>query len=293
MEEIRFNSACISCIYNKFMGSVPEDTDEVTRLSYARGILRIIADSSDLTSAPEIVAECTRYKNETFGEKDDFSELKDHFNRLMLALEPEISDRIALSDDPLRSALFYALLGNYIDFGAMDKVDEDKLRKLIDEAESVCIDRSELELLRADLSRAKSLVYLLDNCGEIVFDKLFIKEIMRNYPEIKTTVLVRGENVLNDATMHDAMQVGLCELAAVYGNGTGIAGTCIELLPKDIQIKVLCADVIISKGQGNFETLYGSRKNIYYLFMCKCKMFADRFRVPKLSQMLINDLRMK
>ncbi len=289
---LRFNTVCIDCIFNKFLKPVPKGIDEATRLHYAKGILRIIADADDTVSAPELVAECTKYKNKTFGISDDFAEIKMHFNKLMLGFEADISKKISRSKNPIRAAICYALLGNYIDFGAMDTVDEYKLRELIDGAENIEIDEAEIENLKTDLNRCEKLVYLTDNCGEIVFDKLFIEEIVKQFPNMDITVLVRGENVLNDATLFDAKQIGLAEAAPVLGNGTGIAGTCIEKLPPEIQKTVLDADMIISKGQGNFETLCYSKRNIYYLFMCKCKMFADRFNVEPLCPMLLNDLRM-
>ncbi len=292
MGALRFNTACISCIINKFIKAVPQGTAEADRLHYAKGILKIIAEADDTVSAPEIVADCTKFKNETFGFSDDFAHLKKHFNALMLGFEPEISKKIANASDPLRSALCHALLGNYIDFGAMDSVDENKLRELIDSADSLAIDDGEFNRLMSELKTAKSLVYLTDNCGEAVFDKLFIKEIKKHYPELDIKVLVRGEPVLNDATMEDAEQVGLTETAEVRGNGTSIAGTCLNKMPEAALNTVNSADVIIAKGQGNFETLCYCNKNVYYLFMCKCKMFADRFCVPPLTGMLLNDLRM-
>ncbi len=292
METLRFNTACINCIYHKFMQSVPEGTDEPTKLRYAKQILRIIADADNMTGAPEIVATCTAYKNETFGESDDFAEMKTYFNQLMLGYEGDIEAKIRASEDSLRAAICYALLGNYIDFGAMDHVDESKLRSMMEKAEDFPIDEKELTGLRGDLAEAKRLVFLTDNCGEIVFDKLLIEELHRQYPALHITVIVRGENVLNDATLYDAEQVGLTALVPVIGNGTGIAGTCVDRLPEDVRKTVLDADVILAKGQGNFETLCYSHLNIYYIFMCKCAMFANRFHVESLSPMLINDLRM-
>ncbi len=292
-ETVRFDTGCIGCILGKFLNAVPSGTDEVARLRYAKRILGIIAAADNTVTAPEIVAECTALKNESFGEADDFADVKAYFNSLMLTLEPYITEKIRKSDNPMRLALSYALLGNYIDFGAMDNVDEGKLKSLIDNAEGIDVDTGELSRLISELLSAERLVYITDNCGEIVFDKVFIKEIRSLFPRLSVTVLVRGENVLNDATLADAESVGLCDTADVLSNGTGIAGTCIDKVPSDIKRLLLSADVIISKGQGNFETLCYSGMNIYYLFLCKCKLFADRFGVERLSPMLLNDLRMK
>jgi uncharacterized protein with ATP-grasp and redox domains len=211
----------------------------------------------------------------------------------MLGLEPQLENNILNSTEPLKLAFLYAMLGNYIDFGAMLSVDENKLRELLENAEELTVDDKEFRLLKEDLKKSKKLIYITDNCGEVVLDKLFIKAILKEYPNISVEAIVRGENVLNDATLTDAKQVFLDKLVTVSGNGTNIAGTCLSKLPEDIKTKIDNADIIISKGQANFETLRYCGKNIYYIFMCKCQMFADRFGVPKLSGMLLNDLRMK
>ena len=136
---------------------------------------------------------------------------------------------------------------------------------------------------------AKRLVYISDNCGEIVMDKILLGILKENYPRLQMTVIVRGKPVLNDATMEDAIQIGLDREMAVIGNGTDVAGTCLEELSEQARTAIEEADVIFAKGQGNFETLQKCGKNIYYIFMCKCDMFAKRFNVPKYTGVLIND----
>ena len=102
---------------------------------------------------------------------------------------------------------------------------------------------------------------------------------------------MRGLPVLNDATMEDAKQVKLSDIASVSDNGTAIAGTCLERISFEARQKIDEADLILAKGQGNFETLRYCKRNVYYAFMCKCKMFADKFGVPQYTGMFINDLR--
>ena len=207
-------------------------------------------------------------------------------------MEDKIQGKIEAGKDPIQSALKYAMMGNYIDFGAVANVSEEKLYEYIDTAEDIEVNQDEIKNLKNDLKDAKSLVYITDNCGEIVTDKIFIKNIIKNYPHLKVEAIVRGKDVLNDATMTDAKQVGLCDVISVFDNGTQIAGTCIDKVKEEVKVKIENADVIIAKGQGNFETLRFCKKNVYYLFMCKCKMFAKRFNVEQYSGMLINDLRM-
>lgn len=292
MENIRFNSQCVECILGKFLKKCPKDADELTKLAYMRALLKIIADADNSVSAPVIVAEATALKNKMFGFLDDFAEIKKHFNALMLTKEAAMREIIEGSSDPFKTAVKFALLGNYIDFGAMYSVSEDKLSELLLGVETVELDPIEYANFVSDLEKGKSLVYLTDNCGEIVTDKLFIEKIKQRFPKISISVIVRGQPALNDATMDDACQVGLCDVANVLGNGTNIAGTCIERLSAKARELVDNADIIISKGQGNFETLYDCNRNVYYLFLCKCDLFSQRFSVPKLTGMFLNDLRM-
>ncbi len=289
---LRFDTQCINCILNKFLGKVPSSTDEKIKLSFAKQLLKIIADADNCVSAPEIVAAATALKNKFFGFTDDFAEIKTHFNRLMLSKESEVAEKTAASHDPLKTAVQFAMLGNYIDFGAMDSVNEDLLSKLLTDAENIALDEQEYNNFITDLKTAKQLVYLTDNCGEVVLDKLLIKQIKQHFPSLMVTVLVRGEAVLNDATHEDAVAVGLTDIATVMSNGTNIAGTCLERLSQEAKTTVENADIIISKGQGNFETLHDCGLNVYYLFLCKCSLFSERFKVPKLTGMFLNDRRM-
>jgi len=134
---------------------------------------------------------------------------------------------------------------------------------------------------------------LTDNCGEIVLDKLFIREIMKQYPQLKITTIVRGGAVLNDAQLEDAKQIGLTELVAVLDNGNNIAGTWLEEVALPAKQRIEEADVILAKGQANFETLRGCGLNIYYIFLCKCEMFARQFEVEKFTGMLVNEKKLK
>ncbi len=286
------HSQCIPCILNKYLDKVPAGTDESTRLAYARQVLTLVANMADKASAPEIVAEVTAVKNALFGYKDDFGALKAYYNDLMLSWEADFAAAIAEADDSLAMAVRFAMLGNYIDFGAMDSVDEERLRRIPADAAAIQLPTEEYGRFCEELAAAERLVYLTDNCGEVVMDKLLLAEIRRRFPSLAVQVLVRGEAVLNDATEADARRVGLDAVAPVTGNGTGIAGTCLHLLPTDKRQLVEQADVIIAKGQGNLETLMGCGLNVYYLFLCKCGMFATRFGVPRYTGMFINDRRM-
>lgn len=288
----RFNKQCVTCILNRFIDKAPDGTSEADELDYIKGVLKIIADTDIGQSAPETVAKITAYKNRCFGFCDDFADVKEHFNRLMLSKAHISEELIAHSADPLTAALKTALIGNYIDFGALKSVDEARLEEMMKTAETVELDKRELSSLYSELEKAENLVYLTDNCGEIVLDKLFLAELGRTFPSLKITAIVRGAPVLNDATLRDAETVGLSSVAEVVSNGTDIAGTCLAKVSDQALSLINRADVIISKGQGNFETLCGCDLNVYYLFLCKCRLFSERFGVAPCTGMLINDRRL-
>ena len=293
MKPVRLNSECITCLIKKYLPMYPADAKEPEKVEYMQRLLEIISKAPKSASAPEIVDEIQNVQREMFDNVENFSKTKEYFNNLMMGLAKDLEPKLREAEDSFCLAVCYAMVGNYIDFGAMADVDEEKLKELLEDAESFSVDKEELERLKEELLTAKRLVYLTDNCGEVVLDKLLISEIRKMNPELEIDVILRGEQILNDATLSDAQQIGLGEVARVFGNGSKIAGTCLEKISAEAKSLIENADLIIAKGQGNFETLRFSKLNVYYLFMCKCMMFAERFDVPRFSPMIVNDLRME
>ncbi|MBR4100239.1 MAG: DUF89 family protein [Clostridia bacterium] len=287
----RLNPQCITCLLNKHLKNVPERLSKAEVLDYMQGILKIVGNADISKSAPEIVEQINKFKA-SFGETVDFSEIKRYFNALLLSLEEEIEAVIERSENPLKTAVKYAMAGNFIDFGAMENVSESELKEKLKNANDIKVSESEFESFKNEILSSGKLVYLTDNCGEIVLDKLLIKQILKLNENICINVIVRGKPVLNDCTLDDAKQTGLDKLVSVLGNGTAVAGTCLEKISDNAKELIDNADIIISKGQGNFETLHHCGKNIYYLFLCKCKMFAERFGVDAFTGMFINDMRL-
>lgn len=290
--DIRLNSECIKCLLNKYLNRLPVEPGEEQKVLYFQRILKIISEADMAVSAPEIVAEVNKLQREMFGKWEEYTEIKKYYNSLLLSLEDKLTEKIGLAEDPLKSAVGYSMMGNYIDFGVMESVEESKLAELLEESHNMKFDLTELENMRKDLRGAKRMVFLTDNCGEVVLDKILIKEIKRENPRLDIDIIVRGMPVLNDATMDDALQIGLDKIARVIPNGSDVAGTCLGKISVDALNIIDSADVIIAKGQGNFETMRYCGKNVYYMFLCKCQLFADRFGMPRFSPMILNDLRM-
>ncbi len=285
----KINSQCISCILDKHLNKYPENISEAQKLNYIKGVLKIISECDNNISPPEIIAKITEHKSNLFGFSDDYSAVKIYFNKLMLSNENFYRNKINTSDNPLKTALKFALLGNYIDFGALDSIDENKLLEIPNNADNQQVDETEYKKLLNELENAENLVYLTDNCGEIVLDKLFIEKIKAAYPKLNITVIVKGGPVLNDATMEDAAATGLENTATVTDNGCSIAGTPLGKISAKAKCLIDNADLIIAKGQANFETLNGCGKNIFYIFLCKCNLYCRRFNVPQFTGMLLSE----
>ena len=286
---IRLNAECINCMLKRYLSRIPEQLSEEERLDYIQMICKRIGEASKEEGAPVLVQAIKQELKIRYDVQEDYSEEKHYFNQMMLQREQAIEGTIAISDNPLMMALQYSMTGNYIDFGSMNVVDEEYLEKLLKTVEERPVSSQIYNNMCDDLSKANRLVFITDNCGEIVLDKVLIKTIQDQYPHVKITVMVRGGETLNDATMKDAEEVGMTELVNVIHNGNDIAGTCLSKLSDDALMCLNEADVILSKGQANFETLRGCGKNIYYIFLCKCDMFANRFGVEKYTGMFLND----
>ena len=289
MEIKRLHPECISCMTKVHLDKCPKAAAEEQKVEYMQRVLKILAEAPARFGAPIIVRSIQKIQEEMFGIKQDYAEIKRHYNEVMMAHEIHVKDKLEKSEDSIKTGIQYAMIGNYIDFGARISVNEEQLTELLNDADRFVIDEKQYGELTDDLGKAKKLVYLTDNCGEIVMDKLLIREIQKKYPELKVTVLVRGAEVINDATMEDAIQVGLTEMVNVIPNGSDIAGTWLEEISEEAMKALEEADVILSKGQGNFETMRKCGMNIYYIFLCKCDLFANIFQVPKLTGMLINE----
>ena len=292
MQRVRLKSECLSCIAKKYLDKYPANSTEEQQVHYKKQICKVLSEAEVTDSAPLLTKKITDVQEKIFGETTDYTKIKAFYNDYVMKKLPEIEENIVRAGDSLLRAIQYSMTGNYIDFGALAEVDKDKFEQLLVNVPNIEINDLEFKALKKELEHAERLVFLTDNCGEIVFDMAFIRLIKMQYPKLQITVIVRGYPAVNDATMEDARQIGLNKEVQVLGNGNGVAGTCLEMLSEDAKKCILSADVIIAKGQGNFETLMGCGLNVYYIFMCKCNMFAKRFHTNLYEGLLLNDTRL-
>lgn len=230
----------------------------------------------DLGAPPPVVGQrIHRRLRELTGVKDPYQAVKDQSNRMALALLPDLEASVAKARDPLDMALRLALAGNVIDMGVNSSVSPADLEAAVRQAMTASIQGS-VEEFRNAAAEAHTILYLADNAGEIVFDRLLIAQLG---PE-RVTVAVRGGPVINDATRVDAEAAGLDQMVRVIDNGSDAPGTLLHDCSETFRRLFESADLIVAKGQGNFETLSREACTLFFLFKVKCPVIASHVDFP-------------
>ena len=278
---------CLDCTWNKNMNKYPEDADPALVKDYQARLRQLLDSKASEWNVPEMGSYIKQLRREIFHQEEfDYSDVKYHFNELLLSFAQQMTDHIREAEDPVLMAVKYAMAGNYIDFAVLN-VEEETLWDLIGKAEELTVDRDTYRKFLHEAAKAKTLTYITDNCGEIVMDKLLIMELKKVNPELDVTVMVRGAKVANDTTIEDAVQTGIPSVAKVLDNGTWMDGTILHALSEEARSSIIHADMVIAKGQANYESLAGCGLNVFYLFICKCALFMERFGVEKFSGVLV------
>lgn len=281
---------CKSCLYGSQMKKVESTQTDTEKLQRFRvGVKALCENPPSNYCAPLLMRDIDGLHRNIFGTGIDYTSEKSLFNRALLCLEDRLYAEIMASPDPVCSALKFAMSANYIDFARISDLDDGAVNYVISAAADVQPDNSVLNKLKGKLKNAEKLCFLHDNCGEIVLDKILIRVIKELYPAIRIISVVRGKPIINDVTQDDAREVGLQEYAEVIGNGTNVPGTYLkEVSPRVLRELEECG-VVLSKGLGNLETLYGEGYKIFYAFNCKCAHIARRFGAPLWSAVLARD----
>lgn len=288
------STECILCAVRKIDYLYDELIGKQTgKLDFMKEIYRIAAETKAQDTAPLLSARMLRLFLCEAGMDDPYREQKEKYNRILLKKESSIEKGIRGAVNPLAVALKYAMVGNLIDFGAMDDISDSDLEVLLENAPELELDEAMMGKFFKQLMTAEKLVYIGDNAGEIVLDKIFIKILREYYPNLDIVFLVRGKPVFNDATMEDAEQVGLSRLISVLGNGTDIPGTQLNHISPEALQEINGADLILAKGQGNFETLSGCGHNVFYLFLCKCALFTKRFKMKQFEGVFTHEAKLE
>ena len=182
-----------------------------------------------------------------------------------------------------------ARTGNYIDFTAMQNVEEEKFLNLLFSFTVSAEDEKAYASFCKCCEKGKQFLLAADNAGEIVLDRLFLQELKKQFPHLKITTMVRGGEVSNDVVMEDAVYARVNEVSELVSSGIAMAGAVVPFLSEEAKTALSEVDVILSKGQGNFESLESQGYHVFYSFLCKCDMFVQHFGVPRFTGMLMEE----
>ena len=275
---VAMDSYCIQCTLRRNIELVSTLGSGEKTTAFTRALMDLILRTPADASSPSLGPGISDLLHDMYGiPLDRFREEKEQSNRFVLERLPAIRARVENRADPILAGLQFAILGNYLDFSALQgQVDFGKL------------DETAYRAFRRDLERGKRLLYLTDNAGEIGFDRILAEEIQKAYPNLSITFCVRGAVTVNDATREDARAVGLP--FPVIDNGNRVGGTDLNLLSDEARQALKEADVILAKGMGNTETMLGCGYNVYYAFLIKCPRFVERFDRPMLTPMFLREI---
>ncbi len=264
---------CYPCFVRQALDAARQVSDDPEiHARVLRGVCQFCTELDLSHSPPTVAQRVHRIVRELSGCSDPYRRVKQQFNRLGMSLRDRLRPCVAAADDPFEAALRLSIAGNSIDFGARNDLTEEKTTALAHQAFTLPLNGRAAALRRA-IDAAERILFLADNTGEIALDMLLVERLPRD----RTTVAVRGRPVINDATLEDAHTVGMTDLAPVIDNGSDAPGTLLDDCSAEFVAAFNAADLVISKGQGNYESLSDQgHRGIFYLFMPKCKLVSGR-----------------
>ena len=286
---IPVDTQCLQCYLKRNLDLVRPLGTEEKAMAFAKELMKHYIDAPAGVSSPWFSPKVADLLHEMYDLPiDRFRQEKLESNRFVMERFEQIRKKVESAPDPVFAGLQFSILGNYLDFGALQgQVSFERLEQMLDEALDMELDRDNYEALCRDLEKGKKLLYLTDNAGEIGFDRIFAEEIARKYPHLSITFCVRGGIANNDATREDAAVVGIP--FPIIDNGNRIAGTQMDQLSEEAETAIKTADVIIAKGMANTETMFGCGYNVYYAFLIKCQRFVTIFGHPMFTPMLVRE----
>ncbi len=263
---------CIPCFIRQALDAARLSTDDKQIHEQVVREVLILAKDLDMSQSPPVMGQkIHRLIRELVGTEDPYRNVKRQFNNTALKLYPKMRTHIIESKNMLETAIRLAIAGNIIDFGVNSKLHKSDLEKAISECLAAEFSNMQLGPFEQALNDAEEILYIADNAGEIIFDRLLIEQL----PMGKVTVVVKGSPVINDATMEDAVLAGLPRIVEVIDNGSDGPGTILETCSQVFADRFEKADLVIAKGQGNYETLSDIDKNIFFVLKAKCPVIAQ------------------
>jgi len=261
---------CVPCFMRQALDAARMTTDdESVHEEVLRRVAHEVSEMDMGLSPPAMGQRIHRLIRELTGDPDPYWAAKEGTNRLAIALYPEISNRVRTASDPLEMAVRTAIAGNIIDLGVNSEIRDETIRHTLDRAATAPL-HGDVAAFAREAASAESILYLADNAGEIVFDRVLIGLLDPR----RVTVVVRGQPVLNDALRADAEAAGLAGLVEILDNGSDAPGTILEDCTEAFRSRFIDAAMVIAKGQGNYETLSSAPRPVWFILMAKCEVIA-------------------
>lgn len=265
---------CYACFVRQALGAARRaGADDAEQHAVVVGTLGLLQDVPTGATPPQIAHAVHRLVRERLGHSDPYRQAKDQSTRAALALYPRLRSLVAAGPDPLEAAVRVSIAGNIIDLGHHDEVPD--LWATVERVTAAPLAIDHLAALRSALAAANHVLYLADNAGETVFDRVLVEEL-----DLPVVYAVKGGPVLNDATREDALAAGLDGSATIIDSGSDAPGAILELCSSAFRDAYRSAPVIIAKGQANYETLSEAGPRVFCLLQAKCPVIARDLDVP-------------
>ncbi|MFL0248598.1 damage-control phosphatase ARMT1 family protein [Candidatus Clostridium stratigraminis] len=277
---MRMHDKCLPCIINQVI-KVANITGVDKKEELLKEVFTYLSKIDFETTTPEVIGETFDMIKKHTNNPDPYKETRNYYNTLFLDLLPKFEENIEQAVDPFQLAVRYAIVGNIIDFNPIHNTLLEDVFDYFEKMEHLELVIDDSKTLMEDILNSQVLLYLGDNCGEICLDKILLKKIKEQNPNLKILFGVRGKPVVNDSIAEDAYTVGIDEYAEVIDNGDGSLGTVLHRTSSEFKEAYKKADVIIAKGQANYECLSEENKNIYFLLMTKCDVIANDIGAPE------------
>lgn len=277
---MRMHDKCLPCVVSQVI-KVANITGVDKKEELLQEVFAYLSKIDFEASTPEIIGEIFGMIKKYTNNPDPYKETRNYFNLLFLKLLPEFEKKIEQAENSFQLAVRYAIVGNIIDFNPVHNTLLEDIFDCFEKMEQFELAIDDSKVLMKDILNAKILLYLGDNCGEICLDKILLKKIKEINPNVKILFGVRGKPVVNDSIAEDAYAVGIDAYAEITDNGDGSLGTVLNRTSPEFKEAYKKADVIIAKGQANYECLSEENKKIYFLLMTKCDVIANDIDVPE------------
>ncbi len=286
---------CISCFFKQALeAGRMAGADDKTQKKILDEVARAIPDIRLSSTPPEMGKTIHDIVKRITGQEDPYKKLKEKATEQTLKIYPELRKKVLSSKDKLLMAVELAIAGNIIDYGTKNSLDVEKeLTKILQKEQRIIEKEKEsifdFKSFKKALSDAKSILYIGDNVGETIFDSILLEQIKKMDKHKQIVYAVREKPIINDALKENAIEAGIDKFAEIISSGSEVPGTIIALCSKpfiDIYEK---ADLVISKGQGNYETLSDEKRGIFFLFMAKCPVIAKDVNCKVGEIVLVNN----